>query len=127
MKNARFWTWHNDGWVKLTLRPGQSLTHHVGGRTDEGWFSEATTWMHAVSEIVRENDSSGCDCDGPLYRHWRDRCCLDELAVVSHVKQSDDFERYPDGWMPDYAAPLTPAWESVSSSQRDVYAEAVGY
>lgn len=37
MTTARFWHFHRDGWVKLTLRDDQELHYGYGGPTEEGW------------------------------------------------------------------------------------------
>ena len=42
--NARFWQWINGGPVKITLRPGQTITHYVGGSTDEGYERTWHKW-----------------------------------------------------------------------------------
>ena len=44
--NARFWVFKHTGPVKLTLRPGQTLHHYHGERTEEGWTSTAESWFY---------------------------------------------------------------------------------
>lgn len=43
-RNARFWVVVGESWVKLTLRPGQSLTWAVCTSHEEGWSCERDTW-----------------------------------------------------------------------------------
>ena len=80
MSNARFWAFINDGPVKLTLRPGQTLTHHEGGPTEEGWSYESTIWEHAGNHVIREWHSEGSGCDGRVGNHGTDACQLDQLS-----------------------------------------------
>jgi hypothetical protein len=51
--NARFWTWWNGGWVKLTLRPGQRLVLHAFRRTDEGYSEQHEEYKHEGSAVLR--------------------------------------------------------------------------
>jgi hypothetical protein len=112
MKNARFWTYHIDGMVRLTLRESQSLRHSRWQETDEGWSSEATCWTLENGIITRETITDGRDCDGRLMRSFVDKCPLAMLAA-----------------QPAYDAPelMVPVWRDIESSQRDEYAEAAGY
>lgn len=114
MKNARFWEYHNGSPVKLTLKPGQTLSHWQGGATEEGWHSEATSWhLSSDGELLRrEFTSDGADCDGRLTQGQ------DSLAL------SD-----PADFVPLYYSPelLRPDWRDAGGWQRDQYAEAMGY
>lgn len=114
MRNARFWEYHNGAPVKLTLRPGQSLSHYSGGRTDEGWSSTATTWRLSSNGRVLERDitSDGADCDGRLTTG------CDSVALTER-----------DSFVPLYYAPelLRPDWRDAGGWQRDQFAEAAGY
>jgi hypothetical protein len=113
MANARFWIFHRDGWVKLTLAPGASLSFSYGGATDEGWSRHSETLSHDGSGIVSEACEDGVDCDGRLTRYGVYRCALDKLASRD-CSLSD-------------APGLLPEWESISSRQRDEYAESMNY
>src|SRR6267142_3393798 len=73
--NARFWVWRN-GWVKLTLRPEQQLSSFRAQRTEEGWASEAESWEHTGTHVVREWCQRGRDCDGVLEQCGMDHCPL---------------------------------------------------
>lgn len=119
MTNARFWTWTNGGPVKLTLRPGQALTWHTSGPTDEGWKTETTTWSYDADEVVigRRWETSERDCDGRLERGDAAICPIHALA--DYLIPDPEFRdvRYP-AWQDD---PEGRAW------QRDHYAEAMGY
>lgn len=114
-RNARFWVWECGGWVKLTLRPGQSLSYAWFRTADEGWDSERVTWSHTGNAVECESDSSGADCDGRLDRSSLVSCPLAEL-------QSDPVEADNSG-----RSIFRPNWERVSASQRDHFAEAAGY
>ena len=45
MKTARFWIWNN-GPVKLTIRPGQTLRHTSFSEDEEGWSSREDEWTN---------------------------------------------------------------------------------
>lgn len=118
--NARFWTWYLDGWVKLTLKPGQTLGYTRGGRHDEGWFRESVTWELAEdgSEVIRQSDSDGTDCDGRMSHSSTDSATRDKLRAV------DQFATYP---VACNLGIYRPAWSEVEASQRDYSAEAMNY
>ena len=110
MRNARFWVFWNDGAVKITLKPGQSLSVEVGGPTDEGWYREGITWHHEGVTVRRECADDGSDCDGRLTHYGESRCCIYGLASGNEV----------DGQQ-------MPAWELTNRGQRDYQAERAGY
>lgn len=115
MKTARFWTYHH-GYVKISLRPGQTLNHTAGGIHEEGWWSESTTWRHDGDTVVCQHATDGADCDGRLSTHNETFCPLDRLTA------REPFDR--DG-LP--ARAMLPEWERGESGQRDYAAEAMGY
>ena len=55
-KNARFWIWENNGWIKLTLCPGQELTWTV--------MCSICRFPHIGLRVNRANTTS--------MRNWRD-------------------------------------------------------
>lgn len=120
--NARFWHWHSPGdcWVKITLKPGQSLQHSYGGPCDEGWHRSTHQWEYdAESGVVTSTiDESGADCDG-RYDSGGEWCCaVADLMAVPGVKDWDGGNVY---------GPPRPLWTKESSFQRDHSAEAMGY
>jgi hypothetical protein len=110
--NARFWVWWNDGWVKLTLMPGQTLAVGYGGPCEEGWSRYSEQWSHVGDRVEREWVSEGRDCDGRLSQYGEDFAWLSELASVGR----GEFEEM-----------LAPRWHDSQSSQRDEFAELAGY
>lgn len=122
--NARFWAWHNDGWVKLTLKPYQTLRHYHWHRTDEGWSSEFIEWQYTTNDngdalIERRTENCGRDCDGRLDRYYNDWCYVSDLQ--GDDRSHEDWHRH--GIDPRY----TPAWQPGRCSQRDYEAEKAGY
>jgi hypothetical protein len=108
--NARFWQWIAGGWVRITLRPGQTLTRHTGGPTEEGWESETESWEHRGDHVAYGWERNGQDCDGLFDHGGKIACPLDRLtAGEGH-----------DG------TPI-PAWERADRWQRDHAAELAGY
>lgn len=112
--NARFWVYWNGGWVKLTLRPRQTLRAFEFHHTDEGWSSESEEWFFDGSTVWREWSSCGCDCDGRLDRYGEDQCPLHLLHDCESVDSFENGIKYP-------------SWERVTAGQYDQNAELAGY
>ncbi|HVL15826.1 MAG TPA: hypothetical protein VM529_24860 [Gemmata sp.] len=117
---ARFLVWENDQWVKISLRPGQSLTRDVGGPTEEGYSWESTTWTHTGQGVAQEYSSGGRDCDGRHEYHSESYCPLEDLAA-----RDATVENY-DGTT-SHAGVMAPDWQHGGSIRRDHTAEAAGY
>ena len=115
-RNARFWVWQNSGWVKLTLRPGESLTTGWWQQqTNEGWHQWVVTWTYDGLVVRRISADESRGCDGRLDRYGEDECAQGRLhSWESCYREEGD----PDG-LPD--------WQKVESGQRDYSAEAMGY
>ena len=112
VRNARFWAWVN-GWVKITLHPGQTLGYWRGGRNEEGWSFFSECWEHVGNGVERNWSDEGRDCDGRLDRSGEDFCPLAELAAVEQGNASPGIS--------------TPRWDRVTAAQRDYNAELAGY
>lgn len=110
-KNARFWVWFHNSPVKLTLKPGKTLSYASGGATDEGWHSESEQFWHEGDVIVRERVSDGCDCDGRLTTTSEYICPLSDLA--ENFVEEDNLA-YPE-------------WIRKNSCQYDEFARTMGY
>lgn len=116
--NARFWEYVNDGWVKLTLRPEQTLRHVQGGRDEEGWSVRAEAWEYDGTSVVGVYSSDGTDCDGRLQTEES------YLAWVCELKARPPVDEGP-GLV---AIPVPrPEWRRCQCRQRDFTAEAAGY
>ena len=115
---ARFWVWHNEGFVRISLKDGQELTACDGWRTDEGHTSEATTWSRDGDEIKVAYDSWGVDCDGRHSWHSDRYCSIHELDTEIPYSDSDG---------PDVSGIMIPNWQKESVFQRDYSAEMAGY
>jgi hypothetical protein len=115
MKNARFWICAPESYVKVTLRPGQSISFSHGGPHEEGYSytHESYTYDEERGGIVREHDTNARDCDGRIDRSSADFCFLHLLTAGQ--------EGYQD------SAVRLPRWEDMRASQRDYSAEAAGY
>jgi len=111
MENARFWVYINGAHVKLTLEPGQSLTHTGGGDCDEGYSWDMDTWTHSGTEVVHDYTTESRDCDG---RYSRAGASVAPIGSLAHR------------WNP-YAKMWQPAWDQQTYSQRDHSAEESGY
>ena len=121
-QNARFWVYVNSGPVKITLQPGETISHTEGGACEEGHSVESTCWEYPDDEMVvhRSWEQNCLDCDGRLDRYTDDKCPLDDLrSGDSPYVGSDD----PATW----EGIVWPNWGDCKASQRDHAAEAMGY
>lgn len=136
-RNAKFWVWHNSGWVRLKLRPGQEIAVESRGFTDEGFKEEYNTYCYDPHEdcIWSKYTSHERDCDG-RHSHYSDCVCL--VSELELLPASEWWKKpaltvaegrylFADDWEYNYPNPARPNWEKVSSHQRDYYAEAMGY
>ena len=136
MGAKRFWVWECSGWVRLTLRPGQSLSHWTGGATDEGVAFEATTWRNEDGDVFADYQRWGRDCDGRYAENTTSRLTGAERVDATALWS-------PGSWMPASFQPVEwfgdyelhdaadnvrrSTWERVEASQWDEFAEAAGY
>lgn len=126
-RNARFWIWWNNDWVKITLRPGQEITLYCGGPTDEGYSHEWETFSHEGDRIECSTLVEASDCDGRLDRYGEWECPLDQLQGIPEEQLTEwcevKCEYVPSGEV----LPPRPEWVTLSKGQRDYAAEAMGY
>lgn len=85
----------------LRITKQNELSLFLSEPTDEGFHSECHTYTWDHRGLHLTINTSSRDCDGPHHTH---------LALLA--------DRLHEGW---------PVWEKVRSSQRDVYAERMGY
>lgn len=122
--NARFWHWHSsaDQWVKITLKPGQSLEWCDGGPTDEGYHAVVDRWEYLSDRgvIFHSTFTRWRDCDGrgSESRQWV--CPVDRLQALDGVETFNDKQEVTVG-------PPRVDWQADGSSQYDEYAESMGY
>lgn len=117
--NARFWTFENGDYVKITLSPGQELSWGKRWSHEEGWSSEFTTWSYEQGHVIQESGTDGVDCDGRLSTWHVTYCKVEDLKTREAWRGWDDRLQGP-------GLPV-PAWSDSKSSQRDYSAEAMGY
>ena len=115
--NAKFWVYSGDesSPVKLTLRPGQELTHYHFEYTDEGWSSETNTWRFDGELVYRKWCTDGRDCDGRLSHGGSDVCELRKLSAREPYEPIDGCAGVPE-WK-----------EDEPTLTYDEYAQAAGY
>lgn len=118
--NARFWSFINGSWVKITLRPNQSLSWGKSEPTDEGYSFEHSQWEFDGSEVIENWSKGGSDCDGPISRDGQSFCAFEALRAVPMWEPSgcDYFNGAPI---------LRPDWQKGSTVVTDVFAQAAGY
>lgn len=105
-RQIRFWEYINDGLVRLTLRPGETINWTSGGPHDEGW---SRTWGTLTCQedgtIIRQMHTEGRDCDGPHSSDW--------VGVAIGTSRVSGYLRLE--------------WETLNARQRDYFAESMGY
>jgi len=112
-RNARLWIYYSPGdtWVKLTLKPGQTLAYGDSYSHDEGWTSTGSRYTHEGEHLMLEWFSDGTDCDGRLSQSGTLYCAIGKLQT----KPSIDGQH------------MMPEWQELNSRQRDYAAETMGY
>lgn len=125
--SAQFWVWsvQHDAWIMIRLTDQHTeespfVLRDVGGPCDEGHSRTVETFWLDEDGVHSLDHSRGSDCDGP-YEYNRELVCpLDKLATVpcAEVVESGEMREIPGMLRPD--------WHTVSESQRDYFAEAMG-
>jgi hypothetical protein len=112
MKTIRFWHYHNpnDGPVLIKLRAGQELSHTYAWNNGEGWSRESNYWSFDGQTLSVTVSRSGRDCDG--WHEWNQESHCDATQAQSG---------------PAYDGVTYPEWCNGLTSQRDQYAESMGY
>jgi hypothetical protein len=118
---ARFWEWINGSWVKISLKPNESIRHYQGSNDEEGYSAEFNSWTNEGHRVVSASRFEGRDCDGRMSRTVVSSCSPDRLQHL-RAYQCEKFENHHRG-LPI----MRPKWERESSRQFDQYAEAAGY
>ena len=109
-KNVKIWFFFNDSPIRLTLPAGVDIEFSTGGKTDEGYDYTCETLRYDGKDTIhRTSVNNARDCDGPLDRYWEG------------VSTRENWTANVQDGIP-YAS-----WETVEQSQRDHYAEAMGY
>jgi len=114
--------WENDGWIKLTLKPGQTLRWAKGGKCDEGFSIDYNEYEYDADDgvVLSRFTNESQDCDGRHSYYGDAECPISEL-------QARPPEPADPEWGTEEIPVPRPEWRKVSASQRDYYAEAMGY
>jgi hypothetical protein len=113
MRTARFWEFIHGSPVKITVRQGQRLHHSSGAPTDEGYHAEAHVWELDGYQVRCEYTTQSRDCDG-RHSFYSDTVCPVGFLAAGYREENDPAIAYPQ-------------WHRVGSSQRDQFAEMMGY
>lgn len=119
-KNARFWVNYGNGFVKLTLKPGDEVSFGWVTPHDEGWSSRHIELSYDEDVVTKTVYTDGRDCDGRLSSTTVLSCHVDKLRKLAPYDAND-----PD-YCPEPGAKF-PDWEKKRYRQRDYTAERMGY
>src|SRR5262245_45210739 len=119
MRTVRFWVFYRNSFVRLSLRPGQTLRADHGGRTDGGDSHTGHRWHYDAEGgmVGWEGTTWGRDCDG------RYESGNTSAFPVGNAAKRDMGELLGS----DYTGILAPEWTTLERIQRDDTAEAAGY
>lgn len=116
---ARWWQYVDCGWVKLSLRDGETIRWSESHATDEGWSESAEEWTRIGNTIYRWYRNAGRDCDGLLIHEGTLTADIDDLRAI---EPDDEFGK---PYLP--AGTMLPDWRRSSRSCYDEYAAMAGY
>lgn len=108
---ARLWTFWHEGMVRITVRPGKTVTLYRGERTDEGYSRRWETYELFDGILTMRAETDSRDCDGQY------STSATYFAHVSRLQVDRN----------EYTGLLMPDWKKQESSVRDYAAEAAGY
>ena len=110
--NARFWHFTSRcNWVKLTVRPGQTLTTYSRWYNGEGYSWESDSYQIDGEYLLNTYGGGASDCDG------RSRSGGELVCKLRELKSKKQW----DGEL------MVPDWKKGDEWQRDYAAEAAGY
>lgn len=112
IKTIRFWIWHNESPVRLSLQDGQELQLTGGGHNEEGYSYWSDTYSREDNIVRCEHFTTSRDCDG--------RLDTDSVSQFEFGDRAVDENEFAPGI-------LFPTWKKRHSGQRDYNAEAAGY
>lgn len=116
---TRIWTYWNRSPVKITISDKKPTRLHKCEPTDEGFHSEEEEYTLVDGVVFRECSSYSVDCDGPFETNsvcsWK--IGGETVPLISWTWDGLEYE------LPEHR----PDWKRVSASQRDHFAEAMGY
>lgn len=115
----KIWVYYKEGIVKI---PISEKKFHFGesATTDEGWSSQWKSYWREGDTIYCESMSDGVDCDGRLQQFWKGSWKIGG-PVVQMIQGWNDLGD------PIFAREFGPFFETIDSSQRDYFAESMGY
>lgn len=126
LQTARFWVYWAEGWVKLSIPPGDNIELRSFGKHEEGWSSHVERWSNDGKEVIWEVYNDGTDCDG------RHSSASEFVCPVEKLKSIPITKRIPvPGTLYEEIHVETglfqPEWERTDSSVYDQYAQLSNY
>lgn len=119
MKNARFWIYWNEGFVKLTMRESDEINLFASSAHEEGWSSRYENYTYEDGVVMYHSVLDGRDCDGRLTHESLSTCHVDKLSSRDPYNEESEY-------CPEVGAKF-PEWKRKDERQYDEYAVAAGY
>lgn len=104
--SIRFWTYHREGIVRVTVTEDRPVTLLTGGRTDEGYGYTQDEYRLEDGVIVRDVSQWGRDCDGgydtSTRSYWRPEFgfvpCIEHSngELIELPEQRPNWRQYAD-------------------------------
>lgn len=124
-RTVRFWYLHRTHWVRITLKPGQTLRHSFTYWNGEGNTCEAVMFHYDAEtrRVVMDYYETGRDCDGRSSYRWVGTCPTDDLASVPvFVEHARSTHHLHAG-----SHIRRPEWGTAKRAEWDEFAELSGY
>lgn len=120
-KTIRVWVDHKNSWVRVTLIEDQEFYFCAAGSTDEGWYRRETSLSYNDGYVWITTCDTARDCDGRHERVWQCNWQPSDGTRPAFV----DWDRDGNDILDESIQ--IPNWQSVSSRNRDQFAEQMGY
>jgi hypothetical protein len=117
--NVRIWIYHRGSIVKITVRPEKPVVVRQFEYTDEGYNADDDRYEIDGDSVVLNSYSRSRDCDGPFDSHRVYSWPIGgpTCPMIGWDGHGNSYELGVD----------RPIWKAGQASQRDYFAESMGY
>lgn len=110
---ARLWLYINNDFVKVTLKPGQTINWYESHPTEEGYHFTQIAVEYDGEDVYLTEVDGGRDCDGQLEHTYKMGCSLANLRADPIDIKMETIPR--------------PKWEHEPTRVYDQYAQLANY